>query len=78
MSTIESATKWLKKEYGGCRLKSKGVRLAFSVTLYEIWRARNAIEFYGDKVEPYAIIAKVKTCTYRVLYKLYPDCTLPF
>ncbi|GAA0185138.1 hypothetical protein LIER_32426 [Lithospermum erythrorhizon] len=74
MSTIVSATKWLKKEYGGCRLKSKGVKLAFSVTVSEILRARNVIEFNGAKVEPDAIIAKVKTCTYRVSCKLYPDC----
>ncbi|GAA0155002.1 hypothetical protein LIER_44117 [Lithospermum erythrorhizon] len=75
MNTCESAIKWLKKEFEGCRVNHRAARLGFAATIYEIWMARNALRFDGTKPAQDAIIAKVKVATYRILYRIFPENT---
>lgn len=77
MSTIDSAIKWIKKDYGGGRPVSKMLRLSFCATIYYIWQARNAAVFERNQANPQAILARVKLSTYRVLYRLYPHVQFP-
>ncbi|GAA0153470.1 hypothetical protein LIER_37684 [Lithospermum erythrorhizon] len=78
MSTLASAIKWIKKEFKGSNVKNRAVRIAFSSTIFEVWAARNVINFDGGKVSTQDIIARVKTTTYRILYRLNPHCRLTF
>ncbi|GAA0171437.1 reverse transcriptase [Lithospermum erythrorhizon] len=75
MNTLESAIKWLKKEFGGCRVFARAARLGFVTTVYEVWMARNALRFDGKKSSLEAIVAKVKVSTYCILYQIYPEST---
>ncbi|GAA0146752.1 hypothetical protein LIER_36376 [Lithospermum erythrorhizon] len=78
MSTLASAIKWIIKEFKGCRVKDRAVRIAFSSTIFEVWAARNVINFDGGKVSTQDIITRVKTTTYRILYRLNPHCRFTF
>ncbi|KAG9158709.1 hypothetical protein Leryth_023480 [Lithospermum erythrorhizon] len=68
-SILASAIKWIKKEFKGCRVKDRAVRIAFSSTVFEVWASRNVINFDGGNVSTQDIIARVKTTTYRILYR---------
>ena len=78
MSTVESSLKWIKKEHRGTSIRSRAVLLAFSATIFEIWRARNALVFDSDTITRESIIARIKLATYRVMYTLFPSFRLKF
>ena len=78
MSTVESSLKWIKKEHQGTSIRSRAVLLAFSATIFEIWRARNALVFDSDTITRESIIARIKLATYRVMYTLFPSSRLTF
>ncbi|GAA0145455.1 hypothetical protein LIER_36134 [Lithospermum erythrorhizon] len=60
MNTLESAIKWLKMEFGGCRVFARAARLGFATTVYELWMGRNALRFDGTKPSSDTIVAKIK------------------
>ena len=72
MSTLSSAIKWLLKEARGSSWICKLKKITFACTVYHIWTARNSFIF--DNVHPIveALVCKVKTFVYKVIFTLYP------
>lgn len=78
MSTLHSAIKWIKKDYGSAFIKSKDVVLAFAATIYNIWNARNKVIFAGKQVSSSETLNSFKTLVYTVLSSFYPGDGLLF
>ncbi|KAL2246688.1 UNVERIFIED_CONTAM: Mitochondrial carnitine/acylcarnitine carrier-like protein [Sesamum indicum] len=72
MSTLQSATKWLKKEKIGSSVQNKARHLALACTVYTLWRHRNEVIFEGSTPCPEGLIRFVKVTLYRVLWTLFP------
>lgn len=73
MSTLHSAVKWIKKDFGGAFIHSKVVVLAFAATAYTIWASRNKVLFAGKSVSSNEILFSIKTLVLSVIYVLYPS-----
>ncbi|KAL2250269.1 UNVERIFIED_CONTAM: hypothetical protein Sindi_2500600, partial [Sesamum indicum] len=52
MSTLQSATKWLKKEKQVRSVQNKARHLALACTVYTLWRQRNEVIFEGSTACP--------------------------
>ncbi|KAK6136945.1 hypothetical protein DH2020_029306 [Rehmannia glutinosa] len=78
MTTFSSAIKWLKKEAKGTSWHSRGQKIAFATTVYQLWNARNRLIFEGEVSHIDLVIHKIKTHVYKVMFSLYPDVLVHF
>ncbi|CAH9050033.1 unnamed protein product [Cuscuta europaea] len=78
MTSLRSAIKWMQRECKGVHIRAKATRIAFSYTIYWIWRTRNAIRFDGATLKLEDMLAKIKFMMYKVLYSLYPYHMITF
>ncbi|CAH9135532.1 unnamed protein product, partial [Cuscuta epithymum] len=73
--TLSSVVKCCKKDFGGARLRSKAVTLAFCATIHTIWKARNENIF---PLTDQGLTMQIKVATYKILYRLYPPEMIDF
>lgn len=78
MTTLLSSIKWIKREYGGARIRSKAILLDFEATIYFDWSARNQRMFvdHADSVD--SIFQQIKIHVYSILYLMYPVKVITF
>ncbi|CAH9069809.1 unnamed protein product [Cuscuta europaea] len=72
MASLKSVVKWTQRECKGAHIRAKATRIAFSYTIYWIWRTRNAIRFDGAALKLDEMFTHIKYMVYKVLYSLYP------
>ncbi|KAK4357581.1 hypothetical protein RND71_023191 [Anisodus tanguticus] len=72
MSTVDNALKYIRKEGRGTGWQAKAKRPALDNTIYTIWNERNKTIFEGTRFDKDAIIFKIKTSIFKVLFALFP------
>ncbi|CAH9145483.1 unnamed protein product [Cuscuta epithymum] len=72
MGTLASAVKWIKKERSGASVRAKAARIAFSCTIYSLWRVRNAARFDDFLPKEEEVFARIQYVVYKILYCIYP------